>query len=110
MYFFGEKNFHGNNFSHHQGAVSVPPGTLWQKASLNECMFVQLGGVGVNLKAFPSSGAPFLAAIAFHGGVAAILLLYVAFWVQVSSLLLQYIQWQAVTAGIAAFNSFSFWE
>ncbi|CAI5965946.1 unnamed protein product [Closterium sp. NIES-64] len=44
----------------------------------------QLAVLGVNLKAFPSGGVPLLSALAFHGGIAALLLLYVAFWVQVN--------------------------
>lgn len=44
----------------------------------------QFLALGVNLKLFPTGGVPFLAALAFHGGLAAILLLYFAFWVEVS--------------------------
>ncbi|GJP75545.1 hypothetical protein CLOP_g5978 [Closterium sp. NIES-67] len=47
-------------------------------------LLVGLAVLGVNLKAFPSSGVPLLSAMAFHGGIAALLLLYVAFWVQVN--------------------------
>ncbi|CAI5469693.1 unnamed protein product [Closterium sp. Yama58-4] len=47
-------------------------------------LLVGLAVLGVNLKAFPSGGVPLLSALAFHGGIAALLLLYVAFWVQVN--------------------------
>ncbi|CAI5481245.1 unnamed protein product [Closterium sp. Yama58-4] len=47
-------------------------------------LLVGLAVLGVNLKAFPSAGVPLLSALAFHGGIAALLLLYVAFWVQVN--------------------------
>jgi len=42
-------------------------------------------GPGREPEALPDRGVPFLAALAFHGGLAAILVLYCAFWVEVSS-------------------------
>lgn len=39
--------------------------------------------LGANVNLFPASGMPFLAAVGFHGGLAAILILYFAFWVEV---------------------------
>ncbi|KAL5994829.1 Glutamine--fructose-6-phosphate aminotransferase [isomerizing] 2 [Asimina triloba] len=39
--------------------------------------------LGVNLKNFPSSAVPATFAALFHGGIAAVLLLYVLFWVKV---------------------------
>eukprot|EP00475_Leptophrys_vorax_P044736 TRINITY_DN9069_c0_g1_i1.p1 TRINITY_DN9069_c0_g1~~TRINITY_DN9069_c0_g1_i1.p1 ORF type:complete len:702 (-),score=75.51 TRINITY_DN9069_c0_g1_i1:195-2222(-) len=47
-------------------------------------LLVGLAILGVNLKAFPSGGVPLLSAFGFHGGIALLLLLYVAFWVQVN--------------------------
>nr|AFK35219.1 unknown [Lotus japonicus] len=38
--------------------------------------------LGVNLKNFPSSTVPATFAILFHGGIAAVLLLYVLFWLK----------------------------
>ncbi|KAF2286800.1 hypothetical protein GH714_030413 [Hevea brasiliensis] len=40
--------------------------------------------LGVNLKNFPSSSVPAIFAILFHLGIAAVLLLYVLFWLKVS--------------------------
>jgi Oligosaccharyltransferase subunit Ribophorin II len=37
----------------------------------------------VNLKGFPSSAAPAAFALLFHGGIGAVLLLYVLFWLKV---------------------------
>lgn len=48
-------------------------------------MGVQLGLLGINLDAFPSGGLPLVSAMAFHGGIALILLLYFQFWINVSA-------------------------
>jgi hypothetical protein len=40
--------------------------------------------LGVNLKNFPSSSVPAMFAALFHLGIAAVLLLYVLFWLKVS--------------------------
>lgn len=44
---------------------------------------VQLLILGVNLKSFPSSSVHALFSLLFHAGIAAILLLYVLFWLKV---------------------------
>ncbi|RWW35032.1 hypothetical protein GW17_00000152 [Ensete ventricosum] len=41
--------------------------------------------LGVNLRGFPSSSVPAFCSILFHGGIGAILLLYVFFWLKVLS-------------------------
>eukprot|EP00271_Cylindrocystis_brebissonii_P015422 TRINITY_DN38313_c0_g1_i1.p1 TRINITY_DN38313_c0_g1~~TRINITY_DN38313_c0_g1_i1.p1 ORF type:complete len:677 (+),score=155.40 TRINITY_DN38313_c0_g1_i1:117-2147(+) len=45
---------------------------------------VGLHYIGVNFRAFPTEGLPAVSAVAFHLGIAAILILYVAFWVKVN--------------------------
>uniref|UniRef100_A0A1J3GK09 Dolichyl-diphosphooligosaccharide--protein glycosyltransferase subunit 2 n=1 Tax=Noccaea caerulescens TaxID=107243 RepID=A0A1J3GK09_NOCCA len=38
--------------------------------------------LGVNIKSFPSSAGPAISALLFHGGIGAVLLLYVLFWLK----------------------------
>lgn len=45
----------------------------------------QLMQLGVNIKSFPSSVGPATSALLFHGGIGAVLLLYVLFWLKASS-------------------------
>eukprot|EP00898_Chlorokybus_atmophyticus_P001027 jgi/Chlat1/1925/Chrsp153S02252 len=45
-----------------------------------------LANVGVNFKAFPTSGLSFLGAVGFHAGIVSIVLLYVAFWLKLNLL------------------------
>ena len=46
---------------------------------------VQLTRLGVNIKSFPSSVGAATSALLFHGGIGAVLLLYVLFWLKASS-------------------------
>lgn len=46
----------------------------------------QLLHLGVNLKNFPTSAVPATFGILFHVGIAAVLLLYVLFWLKVCHL------------------------
>jgi len=52
---------------------------------------LQLLRLGVNLKNFPSSAAPATYAILFHLGIAAVLLLYVLFWLKVFLLIFYHV-------------------
>ncbi|KAL2643098.1 hypothetical protein R1flu_010685 [Riccia fluitans] len=45
---------------------------------------VGLRFVGASLKNFPTSGLPLLSALGFHGGIAAILILYSLFWLKLN--------------------------
>ncbi|KAL4447820.1 hypothetical protein ABPG75_005039 [Micractinium tetrahymenae] len=55
---------------------------------------------GANLKGFPTDGAGFLSAAGFHAGLAAILALYVLFWLRLN--LMQTLPILAVLAGVTA--------
>ncbi|KAL3696369.1 hypothetical protein R1sor_010445 [Riccia sorocarpa] len=47
-------------------------------------LLVGLSSVGANLKYLPTSGLPLLSALGFHGGIAAILILYSLFWLKLN--------------------------
>jgi hypothetical protein len=49
-------------------------------------LWATLSAAGANLKGFPASGAPRLAALAFFGGLASVLALYGVFWVRLNLL------------------------
>ncbi|PSC69378.1 dolichyl-diphosphooligosaccharide-glycosyltransferase subunit 2 [Micractinium conductrix] len=55
---------------------------------------------GANVKAFPTDGAGFLLAVAFHGGLAAICALYLLFWLRLN--LMQTLPILAVLAALTA--------
>eukprot|EP01018_Ginkgo_biloba_P024183 Gb_15372 [translate_table: standard] len=45
---------------------------------------IGLWSMGVNLKNFPSSGLPLISALCFHGGILAVLVLYLLFWIKLN--------------------------
>ena len=49
---------------------------------------LQLKFLDINVKLFPKSGLPTIAALCFHAGIASILGLYVLFWLKVSNFIM----------------------
>ncbi|MQM02164.1 hypothetical protein Taro_034926 [Colocasia esculenta] len=82
----------GYDFSCLDGAQPMDPPVSWSFAMvcfewlsvLITCFtsLMQLIRLGVNLKNFPSSAAPAAFAVLFHAGIAAVLSLYLLFWLK----------------------------